>query len=190
MLYKKKSFSTTWQEIKARAINAMNLEKFKQDREDARMREKIARENAALNNPLNAALQGNTVSVGDAQSIDVATKDGEATQNVDMIQRSNTQYIEADQKLATTQVDDILNMMQLMNPKGDNSSQDQTFGVMLPGEEPGTVEEYRGTIENIRRKLLTRNTTTVDGEEVPGDYKYRNVINDIFTDKNNAFVDN
>lgn len=184
-----KEFQYNMAEIKARAINAMNLEKFKQDREDARMREKIARENAALNNPLNAALQGNTVSVGDAQSIDVATKDGEATQNVDMIQRSNTQYIEADQKLATTQVDDILNMMQLMNPKGDNSSQDQTFGVMLPGEEPGTVEEYRGTIENIRRKLLTRNTTTVDGEEVPGDYKYRNVINDIFTDKNNAFVD-
>ena len=105
--------------------------------------------------------------------------------NVSMIDRAKAQYQGADTKVAKNQVDDIVAMMQLMNPKGDNSNQDQTYGIKVPNAE-GNLEEFRGTIQQIKKKLSQQNTNK---EGVSTGYVNRDLISKIYSDKNIKFVD-
>ena len=75
-------------------------------------------------------------------------EDGELDPNTDLILRTNEQYVTEDNKVFNSQLEDSLAMMQLLNPTGDNSSQDQTYSVKLQDG-----KDYRGTIEQIRKKL-------------------------------------
>jgi len=180
-----KQFKMDMSKIRANAKNALNLEGVKQkNRVDLEVL-KTQLEGSRSNSPLGDAVSTGYTTLGDGNTIDLATnKKNKITQNPDMIQRTKDQFTEADGKLAGTQVNDIVNMMSLMNPRGDNSSQDQTYGIQVTGEN-GELKEFRGSIEQIKTKLLEQST---DEEGVSTGYKNRDLIAKIYSDKNTEFT--
>ena len=180
-----KQFKMDMSKIRANASNALNLEKVKQkNRVDLKLLENEL-EGSRSNSPLGDAVSSAYTTLGDGNTIDLATdKKNKITENPDMIQRTKDQFTEADGKLAATQVNDIVNMMSLMNPRGDNSSQDQTYGIQVTGEN-GELKEFRGSIEQIKTKLLEQST---NDEGVSTGYKNRDLIAKIYSDKNTEFT--
>jgi|TARA_B110000977_G_scaffold70422_1_gene95623 hypothetical protein len=180
-----KQFKMDMSKIRANAKNALNLEGVKQkNRVDLEVL-KTQLEGSRSNSPLGDAVSTGYTTLGDGNTIDLATnKKNKITQNPDMIQRTKDQFTEADGKLAGTQVNDIVNMMSLMNPRGDNSSQDQTYGIQVTGEN-GELKEFRGSIEQIKTKLLEQ---TTNEEGVSTGYKNRDLIAKIYSDKNTEFT--
>jgi len=182
---KDKQFKMDMAKIRANAKNALNLEGVKQkNRIDLEIL-KTELEGSRSNSPLGDAVSTGYTTLGDGNTIDLATnKKNKITQNPNMIQRTRDQFTEADGKLAATQVNDIVNMMSLMNPRGDNSSQDQTYGIQVTGEN-GELKEFRGSIEQIKTKLLEQSTNE---EGVSTGYKNRDLIAKIYSDKNTEFT--
>ena len=173
-------------EIQARSTNAYNLELMKQNRADSRMREKVALEglgggNSALGDALNKGVKFSN----DANTIEGATNSrGKYTPNSDIIESAKADHGKHIQVVAAEQIGQLLGakgkpgMLTLMSPRGDNSSEDQTYGIELDGE------EYRGTIQEIRIKLsLPMNT---DGT---GGLKYRKDIDNLYKTKRDKFID-
>ena len=131
--------------IRANAENDMALAKYKADREEDLAEKKG--ELGGSNNPLGNALTDARVIFGDGATIDGATnEDGELDPNTDLIVRTNEQYVTEDNKVFNSQLEDSLAMMQLLNPTGDNASQDQTYGVKL---QDGT--DYRGSNNSAKQ---------------------------------------
>ncbi len=181
---KEKQFKYDMSKIRANAANALNLEKVKQQNRLDLEKYKSDLEGTGINSPLGDALSSGYTTLGDGNTIDLATnKKNEVTQNTDMIERTKTQFQEADTKLAANQVNDIVSMMSLMNPRGDNESEDQTYGITVTGEN-GEQKEFRGSISEIKTKLLEQ-TTNEDGESTG--YVNRDLINKIYSDKNEQF---
>ena len=173
-------------EIQARSTNAYNLELMKQNRADRRMREKVALEglgggNSAFGDALNKGVKFSN----DANTIEGATNSrGKYTPNSDIIESAKADHGKHIQVVAAEQIGQLLGakgkpgMLTLMSPRGDNSSEDQTYGIELDGE------EYRGTIQEIRFKLsLPMNT---DGT---GGLKYRKDIDNLYKTKRDKFID-
>ena len=173
-------------EIQARSTNAYNLELMKQNRADRRMREKVALEglgggNSAFGDALNKGVKFSN----DANTIEGATNSrGKYTPNSDIIETAKAEHGKHIQVVAAEQIGQLLGakgkpgMLTLMSPRGDNSSEDQTYGIELDGE------EYRGTIQEIRFKLsLPMNT---DGT---GGLKYRKDIDNLYKTKRDKFID-
>ena len=173
-------------EIQARSTNAYNLELMKQNRADRRMREKVALEglgggNSAFGDALNKGVKFSN----DANTIEGATNSrGKYTPNSDIIETAKAEHGKHIQVVAAEQIGQLLGakgkpgMLTLMSPRGDNSSEDQTYGIELDGE------EFRGTIQEIRTKLsLPMNT---DGT---GGLKYRKDIDNLYKTKRDKFID-
>ena len=176
--------------IRANAENDMALKKYEADRAEDLAEKKG--ELGGLNNPLGNALTDARVIFGDGATIDGATdEDGELDPNTDLVLRTNEQYVTEDNKVFNSQLEDSLAMMQLLNPTGDNSSQDQTYGVKL---QDGT--DYRGTIEQIRKRLSGQNEVDPNAKVSesgtgagPSIYSQRNAVQNLFTDLSTKFKD-
>jgi hypothetical protein len=173
-------------EIQARSTNAWNLEEMKQNREDSRMREKATLEGlGGANSGLGAALNRGVRSSNDANTVEGSTNSrGKYTPNSDIIETAKAEHGKHIQLVAAEQIGQLLGakgkpgMLTLMSPRGDNSSENQTYGIELDGE------EFRGTIQEIRTKLsLPMNT---DGT---GGLKYREDINNLYKTKRDKFID-
>ena len=181
---KEKQFKYDMSKIRANAANALNLEKVKQKNRLELEKYKSDLEGTGVNSPLGDALSTGYTTLGDGNTIDLATnKKNKITQNPDMIERTKDQFNKADTRLAANQVNDIVSMMSLMNPRGDNASEDQTYGITVTGEN-GESKEFRGSISEIKTKLLEQ--TTNDEGEFTG-YVNRDLINKIYSDKNEEF---
>ena len=173
-------------EIQARSTNAWNLEEMKQNREDSRMREKATLEGlGGANSGLGAALNRGVRSSNDANTVEGSTNSrGKYTPNSDIIETAKAEHGKHIQLVAAEQIGQLLGakgkpgMLTLMSPRGDNSSENQTYGIELDGE------EFRGTIQEIRTKLsLPMNT---DGT---GGLKYREDIDNLYKTKRDKFID-
>jgi len=181
---KEKQFKYDMSKIRANAANQLNLEKVKQKNRLDLEKYKSELEGTGVNSPLGDALSTGYTTLGDGNTIDLATnKKNKVTQNADMIERTKDQFHKADTKLAANQVNDIVSMMSLMNPRGDNASEDQTYGITVTGEN-GESKEFRGSISEIKTKLLEQ-TTNDEGESTG--YVNRDLINKIYSDKNEEF---
>jgi len=176
--------------IRANAENDKALAKYKADREEDLAEKKG--ELGGMNNPLGNAITESRVIFGDGATIDGATDDdGKLDPNTDLVVRTNEQYITEDNKVFNAQLEDSLSMMQLLNPTGDNSSQDQTYGIKL---QDGT--DYRGTIEEIRRRLSgsaeidpeaeVSESATGSSESI---YNQRNAVQNLFSNLSTKFKD-
>ena len=177
-----KSFKYDMAKIRANALNDYNLQvqKAADDINLATLKGEIGNSNNSLAN----ALQGNVVTYGSSLNIDAAVdKDGELDANTDMVQRTNIQFLTEDNKIFGEQVEDILKMLAMTNPLGDNANKDQTYGITL-----ANGEKYRGDIESIRRKLM--DTDFVPNEDNPDampSYNERENVNNIFTNLSSEF---
>ena len=170
--------------IRANAENDLNLAKYKADREEdlaAKKGELIG----SQGNPLGNALTDTRVNFGDGTTITGAVDDeGNLDPNTDLIERTNTQFLKEDSKIFNDQLEDSLAMMQLLNPTGDNASQDQTYGVTL-----SDGSEYRGTIEEIRKKLSASAEIDPEDENAIPVYDQRVAVENLFGQLSTEFKD-
>ena len=187
-------------EIQARSTNALNLSKYDADRKDNNtMLDKgyqydsegkliklpWAEGLGGANSGLGAALNKGVRFSNDANTVEGATNSrGKYTPNSDIIETAKAQHGNHIQVVAAEQIAQLLGskgkpgMLTLMSPRGDNSSENQTYGIELDGE------EYRGTIQEIRTKLsLPMNK---DGT---GGLKYREDIDNLYKTKRDKFID-
>ena len=181
-----KKFKYNMAEIKARSDNALELAMWKEKRKDERMLKKAELEGLGrANSPLGAVLNKGVPSSTDANTIEGATDSrGNYTPSSDIIETAKAQHGNHIQVVAAEQIGQLLGakgkpgMLTLMFPKGDNSSENQTYGIELDGK------EYRGTIQEIRKKLsLTKNT---DGT---GGLIYREDIDNLYKTNRDKFID-
>jgi len=171
----------------ARSTNAWNKAVMQEDRADKRMLKKAALEGLYLpNSGLGAALNKGLASISsDTNTIEVATNSaGEVISTPDIIENikidhgGHVQRIGKEQVARIVGADGTPGMLSLMNPKGDNEDENQTYGIKL------SDGEYRGSLQNIRKKLLT--TMNPDGT---GGLKYIEDISKIYTKNKDLFTD-
>ena len=169
--------------IRANAENdkILQAQKAKDDRD-------LARDKGELigDNDFGDLLKNNRVTFGDATTIGGAVdEDGKLSPNTDIVKRTNLQFLTEDNKIFNEQVEDILSVMQMLNPTGDDANKDQTYGITL-----ADGKEYRGDIESIRKKLT--NTDFVPDKENPDalpSYNERENVNNIFSELSTKFKD-
>ena len=180
-----KKFKYDMAKIRANAANDLNLEKYKADRAED-LAKKKGEFDLAPTNEFGKLLQNNRVLYGDGTTIDGAVdEDNKLDANTDITKRTNQQFLTEDNKVFNEQVEDILSVMQMLNPTGDNADKDQTYGITL-----SSGEEYRGDIESIRKKLTS--TDFVPDEDNPNalpSYNERENVNNIFSDLSTKFKD-
>ena len=180
-----KNFKYDMAKIRANATNDLNLAAFKAQAEWELARDKgelMIKGNA---NDLANILKGNNTVFGDAGTIEVPVDDNDQPdQNTDMISRTKDQFVKADNKLMNRQVDNIVNMMMLLNPTGDNATGteagDQTYGITLAD---GT--EFRGNVEEIKEKLL--NSIINEETNTITSYVNRNLVESLYNTKSEEF---
>ena len=170
--------------IRANAENDLILAKYTADRAEDLAEKKG--ELGGTDTEFGDLLKNNRTTYGGATTIDGAVdEEGELSPNTDIAKRTNLQFLKEDNKIFNEQVEDILSVMQMLNPTGDNANKDQTYGITL-----ANGEEYRGDIESIRKKLT--NTDFVPDKENPDalpSYNERENVNNIFDKLSTKFKD-
>jgi len=136
-------------QIRARAINAENLEATKQANRIDLAKQKgdiLTDEQKAAADVLQKSLQAGTIKKGDANTLAFSVdEDGKVDPNADVHKMTNTQYKEKDDEIATSQLQYVLDAVYQQNPNGVNG--DQQFTVAI-GQ-----SEFKGSIEKIRNEL-------------------------------------
>tara|TARA_R110000796_G_scaffold48685_2_gene116754 strand:+ start:1225 stop:4416 length:3192 start_codon:yes stop_codon:yes gene_type:complete len=136
-------------QIRARAINAQNLEATKQANRIDLAKQKgdiLTDEQKAAADVLKKSLQAGTVKKGDANTLAFSVdKKGKVDSSADVHKMTNTQYKENDDKIAASQLQYVLDAVYQQNPNGVDG--DQQFTVAI-GQ-----SEYKGSIEKIRNEL-------------------------------------
>ena len=156
---------------RARATNALNLEAFKQkNRKEILKLEKEGSISGLLGKFLN---KGNT-KFGDASTTSVAVDDMD--ENTDFVELSKKQFVREDNKLYARQVDGVLEALQVMDPNGNTTSQDQTYTIMNP-DNPEEIL-YEGNIESLRRQMSQPIKDDETGQILS--YKNREQVDKIF----------
>jgi len=202
---KQKQFEYDMAKIRANATNAMNIELLKQqgkDRntildkgyrvgDDGQLIRLPWAEGVDPNNPLAALLQGNNTTFGSAGTVDVPVdEDGDADMNVDMILRTQEQFIEKDNALANKQVNNIIDMLTVLYPTGTTAEGEEmgdgTWTIEVPNA-TGGVDKVTGDIDGLRQILLEP-TITGEGKDarVVG-YNNRELINSVFNQVSDEF---
>ena len=180
-----KKFKYDMAKIRANAVNARNLQiqKAKDQRDLAIEKGEI---NVRPENDLANLLKDNRIIYGGANTINGAIdENNKLDPNTDIAERTNSQFLKEDNKIFNEQVEDILSVMQMLNPTGDDANKDQTYGITL-----ADGKEYRGDIESIRKKLT--NTDFVPDKENPDalpSYNERENVNNIFDKLSTKFKD-
>jgi hypothetical protein len=158
-------------EIKAKADNAVNLAKLKG--------EIVMPNQDDLANKLTKPVITFNAATGFDYEVDPETL--EPDENADLIIKLDEDIVTEGNKLMNNQLGDLLNMMQILNPLGDNVEENQTYGIKL-----SNGEDYRGTIAEIRKVL----SQTEEGEtEELMIYPNKNTIQELFSSTSEIFKD-
>ena len=205
---REKQFKYDMAKINANATNAMNLailkgnlsdrntmlEKGYQVGEDGSLIPLPWAEGMQQNNPLADLLGGNNTVFGSANTVDVPVdEEGDPDQNVDMILRTQQQYIEKDNALAQRQVDDIIDMIKILYPTGTDATGEQmgtgTWKISVPNKTNGTDDITVNNLEDMRTFLLDpRITGEGENAQMVG-YKNREFINRAYDIISERFLD-
>jgi len=172
--------------IKANQINflARQENQSRLDTELSRKKGELVNE-FGENDPLLDLLKGNRTTKGSSNTIDVPiNKDGEVSQNADMIERTAEQYLEKDNALAINQVDKITRSLKLLFPTGTDATATSMgtgiYEIEVPNSTGGTDKFTANSLDELSQLLLDPNIEGEGEDQRQVGYANRDAINAVY----------
>lgn len=194
-----KKFKYNMAEISARSTNAFNLAKFNADRKDNNtMLDKGYQYDAEGNliklpwaegmglgnGGLGSFLNQPNPTIGDANTMEGATVNGEFSVNSDIIETAKADHGLHMQNVGKEQISMLLGstgqlgMLQILDPRGNTGDDNQKFSINLGGK------EVVGTLNELKKELMLPKN-----DDGTGGLKYLNEIKTLYTEQQTRFND-